>query len=83
MIKSPLHVSSPHDSAADHVTGAAIYVDDMPSPKGMLWGMVVPSPVAKGKIKRLDVDAARALPGVSGVFTAADVPGMNQMVLFS
>ena len=51
MIKSPLHVSSPHDSAADHVTGAAIYVDDMPSPKGMLWGMVVPSPVAKGKIK--------------------------------
>ncbi len=79
MSKTPLHVSSPHDSAKEHVTGAAIYVDDMPSPKGMLWGMIAPSPVAKGLIKNLDTTAAKKVDGVVAVYTAEDVPGMNQI----
>jgi xanthine dehydrogenase large subunit len=68
----------PHDSAAGHVSGTSQFIDDItPSADELLAG-IVPSPVAHGKLKRLDVSAARALPGVLAVLTSHDIPGENE-----
>lgn len=58
-----------------HVTGRSEYVDDVPAPAGMLHGAVFGSPKAHGKILSLDLEAARAVPGVRGVYTYEDIPG--------
>src|SRR5436305_9397164 len=63
----------PHDSAREHVRGEAAYVDDLPPLRGELVVDFVGSPVAHGRIRSVDVSAARATPGVVAVFTAADV----------
>ncbi|MBB4285229.1 xanthine dehydrogenase family protein molybdopterin-binding subunit [Roseospira goensis] len=54
------------------LTGTGRYTDDIALP-GMAWGAVVRSPHAHGTIAALDTDAAREMPGVLGVFTAADL----------
>ena len=54
--------------------GTGQYVDDMFVPD-MLHGAVRRSPCARAMIKKIDVSAAKALPGVVTVLTAADVPG--------
>jgi xanthine dehydrogenase large subunit len=77
--KTPLQTPSPHESGRRHVTGEAIYIDDMPAPKGMLVGHIVTSPHAHARLLRLDVSAAAASPGVAAVFTAADIPGENSI----
>ena len=67
----------PHDSARDHVTGAAVYLDDLPSIRGELLVECLGSPVAHGRIRALDTAAAAQVDGIVGVYTAADVPGDN------
>ncbi|MDX5931915.1 xanthine dehydrogenase family protein molybdopterin-binding subunit [Acidiphilium acidophilum] len=52
--------------------GAGQYTDDVPN-DGALYVQVVRSPHAAAAIVSLDVAAARAMPGVMGVFTAADL----------
>ena len=59
-----------------HVTGRTTYVDDIQRP-GMLYIKVLGSPVHNGIIRRLDFSAAERMPGVAGVITAKDVPGVN------
>jgi xanthine dehydrogenase large subunit len=68
-----------HDDALLHVRGAARYVADLPVPQGTLYAAPVPSPIAHGKIKKLDSAAAAAHDGVAAVFTAGDIPGQNQI----
>ncbi|MDP2914285.1 MAG: molybdopterin-dependent oxidoreductase [Candidatus Aminicenantes bacterium] len=68
-----------HDDALLHVRGAARYVGDIPVPPGTLYAAPVPSPVAHGKVKKLDPAAAAAENGVVAVFTARDIPGQNQI----
>ena len=69
----------PHDSAALHASGTARYTDDLPEPRGMLHVALGTSPVAHGRLRGLDLAAVRAAPGVVEVFTAADIPGMNDV----
>jgi CO/xanthine dehydrogenase Mo-binding subunit len=57
----------------DHVTGSTRYVDDIVIP-GTLICKGLRSPVAKGRIIKIDTSAAENLPGVFGVVTAKDVP---------
>ncbi len=65
-----------HESAEQHVTGAALYVHDIAlRDGGALHGWPVQSPHAHAKVVRVDVVAALAMPGVRTVLTAADVPG--------
>ncbi|WP_083656484.1 xanthine dehydrogenase molybdopterin binding subunit [Mongoliimonas terrestris] len=67
-----------HDSAVKHVTGQAIYIDDMREPEGTLH--VAPGfcrQIARGRFTAVDLDPVRAFPGVVTVLTAADVPGVN------
>jgi aerobic carbon-monoxide dehydrogenase large subunit len=52
--------------------GAGRYTDDIVLP-GMLVGVVLRSPHAAAAITRLDTSAAAKLPGVAGVYTAAEL----------
>ncbi len=76
---SPLHQPSPHESGLKHASGEARYVDDIAPPYGLLVGQIFTSPHAHARLKRLDVSRARSVAGVRGVFTAADVPGLNDV----
>jgi xanthine dehydrogenase large subunit len=71
--------SLPHESASLHVTGEAVYVDDIPLPAGLLVGRVHYSPHARARILKIDLEAARSLPGVHAVICHRDIPGENQM----
>lgn len=71
--------SRPRVDALLHVHGEARFVDDQPAPAGMLHAAVVPSPIAHGRLKRVDISPATAIPGVTAVLTAADIPGENQI----
>jgi xanthine dehydrogenase molybdopterin-binding subunit B len=72
--------SSPSPDSLLHVRGESLFIDDLPPAENQLYAAVVVSPVAAGKIRSLDTAAARQYPGVHGVFTAADIPGENQVV---
>jgi CO/xanthine dehydrogenase Mo-binding subunit/CO/xanthine dehydrogenase FAD-binding subunit len=54
-------------------TGRLDYVADM-SLDGTLHGAILRSPHSHARIRAIDVSAARALPGVRAVVTAADLP---------
>lgn len=58
--------------AAERLTGHTAYTEDIRLP-GMLYGVLVQSPVAAGRLRRIDVDRAAALDGVVKVLTAEDV----------
>ncbi len=77
----PRHVYKPlpHDSGAKHVQGAAEYIDDIAEPVGTLHIAVGGSPVARGTIRRIDLEEVRKFPGVVAVLTAADIPGKNDV----
>ena len=64
----------PHESAREHVRGSAAYIDDFPPIRDELFVGFVGSRVSHGRITAIDVAAARSVPGVAAVFTAADVP---------
>jgi xanthine dehydrogenase large subunit len=67
-----------HDSAALHVQGTAVYVDDMREPDGTLHVEPGYAPNdARGKIVNFDLDAVRTFPGVVAVLTVKDIPGVN------
>jgi xanthine dehydrogenase large subunit len=66
-----------HESAVGHVTGTAIYTDEQHPPTGLLSVYPVQAPHAHARILSLDAAAARTMPGVHAVLTAADVPGSN------
>jgi carbon-monoxide dehydrogenase large subunit len=57
---------------ARFLKGAGAFIDDL-TREGMLHAVVLRSPVAHGRIRKLDVTAARALPGVHAVVTAAEI----------
>jgi CO/xanthine dehydrogenase Mo-binding subunit/aerobic-type carbon monoxide dehydrogenase small subunit (CoxS/CutS family) len=56
--------------------GTLEYADDM-TPEGILCGKVLWSAHPHAEIVSIDTSAARAIPGVQAVLTAADVPGDN------
>jgi xanthine dehydrogenase large subunit len=70
-------VPHPHESAHLHVAGEATYVDDMPELAGTLHAAFGLSPVAHGRLKSIDLDAVRKLPGVVDAFGADAIPGRN------
>jgi len=69
-------------SASDallHVRGEACFVGDIAPPLGTLHAAVFTSPIAHGRIVKLDSASALAFPGVAAVLTARDIPGENQI----
>ncbi|MCX6027304.1 MAG: molybdopterin-dependent oxidoreductase [Chloroflexi bacterium] len=55
------------------VQGKPAFADDIEL-RGMLVAKVLYSPVAHARIKRIEVDRARRLPGVAAVLTYKDIP---------
>ena len=66
-IRGGIHQSIRHDSAAAHTTGAAIYLDDIPSVPGALEAALVLSPHPHARIRSIDISAALAAEGVAAV----------------
>ena len=62
-----------------HVRGESLFVDDIVSPQGTLYGYVFYSPIAHGKILSLDFEEALHVKGVKGIISAKDIPGENQI----
>ena len=69
----------PHESASKHVSGEAVYIDDIPVSDQLLIGRVVYSPHAHAKIKSFDLNESRKSEGVHAVLFYKDIPGHNQM----
>jgi len=65
--------------AKGHVTGKSIYVDDIPTINGTLYGVIFDSPLAHGHIESVDYSKALTLPGVITILTHEDIPGKNQI----
>ena len=67
-----------HESAALHVTGDALYTQDLIGrTHGTLHAWPVQAPHAHAKVNGMRVEAAYDVPGVVRVLTADDVPGIN------
>ncbi len=65
--------------SATHTTGRSVYLDDIPLVQGTLFGVAYGSPLAHGRVKELDIQAAARHPGVVRIFTAKDITGENQI----
>jgi len=72
--KRVLGVPSPRVEGEEKVGGRAVYAVDVTLPN-MLWVKVLRSPIAHGRIKRLDMYKALAAPGVAAVMTGAEFGG--------
>ncbi len=69
-----------HESAEEHVTGRAKYVDDLwPSIGRVAHAWPVMAPHAHARVLGIDAQRATEQPGVLAVLTAADVPGENDV----
>jgi xanthine dehydrogenase large subunit len=66
----------PHESAHGHVTGAALYTDDVATRlPGVLHAWPVMAPHAHALLTRLNAEPALEQGGVAATLTAAEVPG--------
>jgi 4-hydroxybenzoyl-CoA reductase subunit alpha len=63
----------PKVNAWAHLTGTALYADDIRLPR-MLYGRLLRSTQPHARIRRLDVTRALAHPGVVAIVTGADMP---------
>lgn len=63
------------------VTGAARYAAEHPA-EGLAYGVVVNSTIAKGRIARMDLERALAVPGVLDVITHERRPSSRSLGIF-
>lgn len=65
-----------HESAPDHVTGRALYTDDIATRlRGVLYAWPVMAPHAHALLARLNTEPALGIPGVVTTLASTDVPG--------
>ena len=79
MSETSIGLSRPRREGHAKVTGQARYVDDFVLP-GMLHGITVRSPAARGLIRRIDFGPAIPWSEFT-IVTAADIPGRNRIAL--
>src|SRR5579883_444236 len=74
----------PHESARAHVSGSALYTDDLCLRfPGLLHAWPVCAPHAHALVKALDASAALQFPGVATVLTESDAPGEADSAFFN
>jgi xanthine dehydrogenase large subunit len=73
----PIGEPYPHDSAHLHVTGKALYCDDIPLPAAALHAAFGISAVPHARIPDMDLAPVLESPGVIAVALPADIPGEN------
>jgi len=71
---------TPRKEDARLLTGRGQFADDVRLP-GMLHCAFARSPVARGKIISIDMDAAREIPGVHAIYTQQDFAGVELRVM--
>jgi xanthine dehydrogenase YagR molybdenum-binding subunit len=59
----------------EKVTGRAVYAYEH-DPEGVAYAAIVTSSVARGSVRGIDAEAARALPGFLGLLSAEDAPSL-------
>jgi Xanthine dehydrogenase, molybdopterin-binding subunit B len=62
-----------------HVRGESIYLDDIPLIQETLFACVYDSPVAHGKLLKIDITQAEKSEGVFKIISAKDLIGENQI----
>jgi CO/xanthine dehydrogenase Mo-binding subunit len=67
-------IPSPRIEGEEKVAGKAFYAVDIVLPN-ILWVKVLRSPIAHGKIKKIDIAEAQKLPGVKAILTGQDIAG--------
>jgi CO/xanthine dehydrogenase Mo-binding subunit len=72
----PIGESVPRRDGIAKVIGAARFTSDLSLP-GMAWARIVRSPYPHARVGAIDATAARALPGVIAVVSAADLPDVR------
>ena len=68
----------PRVDVEEKVTGTGIYPDDVYM-EGMIYASAVRSQYPRARVLAIHTEEAAALPGVAGIFTAADIPGSNKV----
>ena len=61
----------------EKVLGSPVYTADL-LPRGTVYAKLFHSSVAHGIIKGMELGAAKSHPGVMGVLTSKDIPGLNE-----
>jgi xanthine dehydrogenase large subunit len=74
---SPVGTPLPHDSARLHVSGRALYCDDISLPANTLHGAFGVSAIPHGRLLTLDLAAVLGAPGIATVAGPPDIPGEN------
>ena len=69
----------PHDSGYKHVSGFAIYTDDIKEPENTLYGAIGWSKKAHATIQKIDLKEVLNSEGVISVVTYKDIPGRNDV----
>jgi xanthine dehydrogenase large subunit len=77
--KASVRQSVPQIGAEKLVSGSAPFLDDLRAPAGLLHLAVGGSPVACGRILRLDLVKVEQAEGVVAVLTSNDIPGRNSL----
>jgi CO/xanthine dehydrogenase Mo-binding subunit len=67
---------TPRVEGESKVTGRALYSADVEL-SDTLWGKVLRSPISYGRIKNINTDKARQVPGVKAVISGQDVAGLR------
>jgi xanthine dehydrogenase YagR molybdenum-binding subunit len=76
--KENMGAPAPRYDARLKVTGEARYPADMPV-ANPAYAFLVTSSIAKGRIQRLDLDEARAVPGVLDILTSENTSELKQV----
>tara|TARA_B100001123_G_scaffold417045_1_gene519350 strand:+ start:1500 stop:3800 length:2301 start_codon:yes stop_codon:yes gene_type:complete len=74
-----INENRPHESSVKHVSGKAIYTDDIPEPPGTLYGAIGWSKKSHAIIKKINLDDVFKSKGVISVVTSKDIPGRNDV----
>jgi len=77
----PFGRSIPNVAGLSCATGKAVFTEDMPPLKDELHMFMVTSPIAKGKIVKIDPSKALAVPGVVRFISAKDFPAGKNVLM--
>jgi CO/xanthine dehydrogenase Mo-binding subunit len=80
--QTPIGGSTRRIDSLGKVTGKTRYVEDIGMP-GLLHACVLRSPHHFSRLLSIDITGAEQLTGVVRIFTASDIPGINELVGYS
>ncbi|MCP4524909.1 MAG: xanthine dehydrogenase molybdopterin binding subunit [Aestuariibacter sp.] len=76
-IEGGVYQNKRHDSSHKHVSGNAVYIDDIPEPPGCLQIFIGMSTRPHARVSKLDVSKARSAEGVACILTAKDFDAID------